>query len=73
MSAAHLTDEDRRRICEARSWLRQGYTTADRVDELIGRIAVHRGKAAADALREEMRLQWRCRQDWLTPTARVGD
>ena len=42
MTAAPLTDEDRRRICEARSWLRHGYTTTERVDELIGRIAAHR-------------------------------
>ncbi len=73
MPDAAATDEDRRRICEARSWLQQGYTTACRVDELIARIATHRGKAAGDALREEMRRQWKRRQNWMTPTARVGD
>lgn len=73
MTAAQLSDEDRRRICEARSWLRQGYTTTERVDELIGRICTHRGKVAGEALRNEMRQQWKCRQDWMVPTARVGD
>lgn len=45
--------------CEARDWLRKGYTTPARVDELLGRIARKRGAAAADRLREEMRRQWR--------------
>jgi hypothetical protein len=58
--------EDWRRICEARSWLRQGYVTPQRVDELMASIARHRGVAAAQALREEMRRQWRCRHAWLS-------
>lgn len=72
MTAMHATDDDRRRICEARSWLRQGFTTADRVDELIARIARHRGSAAAAQLREEMRQQWTQRREWMDDTARGG-
>jgi hypothetical protein len=50
--------EAHRKACEARYWLDQGYTTAERVEELMGRIAARRGKDAADELREEMRRQW---------------
>jgi hypothetical protein len=57
--------EEWRAICEARDWLRKGYTTAARVDELMGRIAAERGTEAAEKLREEMRRQWKCRRDWL--------
>ena len=48
--------------CEARDWLRRGYVTPSAVDELMGRIAKLRGNAAAEALREEMRRQWRLQQ-----------
>lgn len=54
-----------RAICEARHWLRQGYTTASKVEELIGRIAEKRGPARAEALRADMREQWRRRAEWL--------
>lgn len=59
------TDEAYRRECEARSWIKQGYFTARRVDELMQRIERHRGAEAAAALREEMRLQWTLRATWL--------
>lgn len=49
------------RVCEAKSWLARGYTTPEKVGELMSRIARKRGQAAADALREEMRRQWRKR------------
>jgi hypothetical protein len=48
--------------CEARDWLRRGYVTPAGVDELMSRIALHRGRQAADALREEMRRQWLLQQ-----------
>ena len=51
-------DEDYRRECEARTWLRMGYDTPARVDDLMARIAKHRGVPAANELREEMRRQW---------------
>lgn len=51
--------EDFRRQCEARHWLACGYQTPQRVDDLMTRIAAKRGQAAADELREEMRVQWR--------------
>lgn len=51
--------EQHRRECEARDWLRRGYAAPAKVDELMVRIEKHRGKASADALREEMRRQWR--------------
>lgn len=65
MDAMTASDETKRRICEARSWLRQGYTTAEKVDELMARIRRHRGDAAADELRHEMRRQWADRSSWL--------
>lgn len=58
-------DEDHRRECEARSWIKQGYFTASRVEELMQRIAKHRGAQAAAVLREEMRRQWSRRGEWL--------
>lgn len=54
--------EQFRRECEARDWLRRGYTTHARVDELMARIEKHRGAEAVEVLREEMRRQWRLMQ-----------
>ncbi len=51
--------------CEARTWLRKGYTTAERITELTALIAKHRGTASAAKLIEEMRRQWACRSEWL--------
>ena len=48
-----------RQECEARDWLRRGYTSPAMVDDLMRRIEKHRGAEAAAALREEMRRQWR--------------
>lgn len=52
--------------CEARTWLRKGYVTADKITELNAIIAKHRGTAGAAHLVEEMRRQWRRRSEWLT-------
>lgn len=57
--------EAHRRECEARDWLRKGYTTAVKVDELMARIAERRGYQAANELREEMRRQWARRREWM--------
>ncbi|MBO9855158.1 hypothetical protein [Xanthomonas sp. A1809] len=54
-----------RRACEARHWLRQGYTDAAKVLELRLRIAAQRGYAAADLLVKEMREQWPHRREWI--------
>ena len=58
--------EQHRRECEARAWLRRGYTDAASVDALMRRIAAHRGKAAAERLRSDMREQWARRSEWLS-------
>lgn len=50
--------EQHRRECEARYWLKAGYGHPVRIDELMASIAVKRGQAVADRLREEMRRQW---------------
>lgn len=60
------TDAVHRLECEARHWLREGYTRREQVDELIQRIAKRRGEGAAELLRDEMRRQWARRADWLT-------
>ncbi|CBA14742.1 hypothetical protein XALC_0197 [Xanthomonas albilineans GPE PC73] len=57
--------EQRRRMCEARHYLRRGYTTGIKVQRLIDAIALRRGHAAAQQLRAEMRAQWACRREWL--------
>lgn len=62
MSGGGRCDEEYRRECEARAWLRMGYDSTARVDDLMARIAKHRGAAAADELREEMRRQWTLQQ-----------
>ncbi|TAA26540.1 DUF7696 family protein [Pseudoxanthomonas winnipegensis] len=49
---------------EARHLLRCGYTSAAKVDVLIERVTVERGKAAAERLREAMRQQWKIRATW---------
>jgi GTP cyclohydrolase I len=51
--------------CEARDWLRDGYTTPERVASLMELITKKRGVAAAQALKEEMRRQWTRRQEWM--------
>lgn len=60
--------EQHRRDCEARAWLRDGYTSPEKVDDLMRRIAQRRGQAAADRLRQDMREQWRLRRVWWTPS-----
>ena len=52
--------------CEARTWLRNGYNTLERIQELTLTIAKRRGQASAERLVEEMRRQWRRRAEWLT-------
>lgn len=57
--------EKKRRECEARDWLRRGYTSNAKVNDLMERIASKRGRAAADELRQDMREQWKRRSEWL--------
>jgi len=59
--------EEWRRVCEARHYLREGYTTAEMVCGLRKRIAEKRGAAAAEEVIEEMRRQWRTRAEWMSP------
>jgi hypothetical protein len=63
--------EDRRRILEARAWLRDGYTTAERVAQLMVGIRKHRGERAAEELRQEMRRQWATREQWLAESSAI--
>jgi len=56
-----------RRECEARYWLRYGYTTRARVAELTELITTRRGRASCDMLLADMREQWRRRAEWLEP------
>jgi len=57
--------EQKRRECEARDWLRHGYTDRARVHQLMKLIASKRGHEAAEDLRREMREQWGRRSEWL--------
>jgi hypothetical protein len=59
------TDSRQLLECEARTWLRKGYTTTERISDLTALIAKHRGTAGAAKLIEEMRRQWACRSEWL--------
>lgn len=51
--------EQHRLECEARDWLRRGYTTMEKVEELMEKITKKRGIKAADELRQEMRRQFK--------------
>ena len=53
------SSEQHRHECECRHWLRRGYTTRAKVDDLHARIAAKRGKAAADRLIQGMRDELR--------------
>lgn len=57
--------EKRRRECEARDWLRRGYTNQARVNELVALIESKRGREAATVLVDDMREQWKRRAEWL--------
>lgn len=50
---------------EARTWLRKGYNTPERVAVLAAMITEKRGSVAANRLIEEMRRQWQRRADWM--------
>lgn len=50
--------------CEARQWLREGYTTRNKVADLMERIEKKRGMTAALELRQEMLRQWERRAEW---------
>lgn len=58
--------ERHRRECEAREWLRRGYSTGSAVEGLMRDIARQRGQESADRLRAEMRRQWARRSEWLS-------
>lgn len=64
-----MAEQDKRQHmleCEARTWLRNGYDTPERIQALTELITKRRGAASAERLVEEMRRQWRQRADWLT-------
>ncbi|HEY4583956.1 MAG TPA: hypothetical protein VIG88_14020 [Lysobacter sp.] len=65
MTSIDTSGEAWRRTCEARYWLREGYTTPETVEELLERIRKRRGCAAAEQLRADMRAQWSTRHEWL--------
>ncbi len=62
-----MTDQaDRQHVlaCEARYWLRRGYTTPEKVTELREKLK-RRGEGAVEQLVTEMRRQWSRRQEWI--------
>ena len=63
MSGAEV--ERQRRVFEARGWIRDGYVTRVKVDELMAVITKKRGEKAALQLREDMRAQWKIKHEWL--------
>jgi hypothetical protein len=50
--------------CEARYWVRRGFTTPDKILEL-GQLLKHRPNAALGRLIDEMRSQWQRRSEWM--------
>ena len=57
--------EQHRHECEARDWLRRGYTTGLKVESLGRLITSKRGKEAWDRLYREMRKQWTTKNEWM--------
>jgi len=53
-----------RRECEARTWLRAGYTSPARIAELRAKLSNHRSAEAIEQVVEEMRRQWTRRAEW---------
>lgn len=47
-----------RRECEARAWLQRTGGNPAKVEALLRRIAEKRGKAAAETLRQDMRIEY---------------
>lgn len=68
-----MEQELQRRVMEARARLREGFTTMDKVDELMRRVAKKRGERAAQQLRHDMREQWRIRDTWMESGAGPPD
>lgn len=50
---------------EARTWIRKGYSSPERIQELSALISSKRGTQAADKLIQEMRRQYGRRKEWL--------
>lgn len=65
-SVAGVAVERHRRMCEARHYLRLGYTTGPKVHQLIEAISARRGPVAADQLRDDMRTEWARRREWMS-------
>lgn len=55
---ADQADRQHMLTCEARYWLRRGYTTPEKVTELKESLYKKRGEEAVTRLIEEMRRQW---------------
>lgn len=64
-AAEPISQKQARLEYEARYWLRQGYRSAERIEELRELIGKRRSLAAVERLVEEMRRQWRRKQEWL--------
>ncbi|HGM7976341.1 hypothetical protein [Pseudomonas aeruginosa] len=60
----NLADRQHMLACEARYWLRRGYTTPEKVTELKETLYKKRGEEAVTQLIEEMRRQWGSRHEW---------
>lgn len=52
-------------VCEARTWLRRGYCTPEKVYDLKEMLLRKRSQEAIEQLIQEMRNQWRIRHQWL--------
>ncbi|HBN9641711.1 DUF7696 family protein [Pseudomonas aeruginosa] len=61
---SNLADRQHMLACEARYWLRRGYTTPEKVTELRENLK-RRGESAFEQLIAEMRRQWQARTEWI--------
>ncbi|MDK4198611.1 hypothetical protein QKY98_05695 [Pseudomonas sp. HR1] len=62
-----MTIDNRQQLleAEARTWIRKGYISPERIQELSALISSKRGAQAADKLIQEMRRQYGRRKEWL--------
>ncbi|PZP26712.1 DUF7696 family protein [Pseudomonas kuykendallii] len=62
---ADIDPDQQRRECEARYWLKRGFTSKEKVAELEKLLTSTRGANGVAYLVEEMRRQWGRRAEWL--------
>lgn len=54
-----MSNEQRKLECEARDWLRRGYSTPSKINDLRRNLRKHRPPENIDRLVEQMRIEFK--------------